>query len=174
MTNKPLTAAQEKFCRGIVGGLSQTEAYRQAYPRSTKWKVSAVHVAGSMMAAREKVAGRIAELTARVTEEFIVDSVATLREASRLANSDVRQLFGEDGRVLLPREIPTETARAIASFEIDEYGRIKYKFWDKNAALEKLFKHKGLFAVDNKQKTDPVVELLASLSGHVLRPVDEP
>jgi hypothetical protein len=41
---------------------------------------------------------------------------------------------------------------AIKSFKIDEYGRIEYQFWDKNAALEKAAKILGLFEKDNHQK----------------------
>ena len=32
---KPLTAQQEAFALHVAGGMSQSEAYRQAYPRST-------------------------------------------------------------------------------------------------------------------------------------------
>jgi len=58
----------------------------------------------------------------------------------------------------------------VASFKIDEYGRIEYKFWDKNSALDKAAKILGLYELDNKQKSDPLVDLLASLSGNVLGP----
>lgn len=38
----------------------------------------------------------------------------------------------------------------------------KIKFWDKNSALEKLFKHMGLFEADNRQR-NPLVSDLANL-----------
>ena len=45
----------------------------------------------------------------------------------------------------------------MASFEIDEYGRIRYKFWDKNVALINAAKILGLFAADNKQQLPVLV-----------------
>ena len=76
---------------------------------------------------------------------------------------ELRSGATEDGRVKLPHELDAATRAAVASFKIDEYGRIEYKFWDKNAALEKLFKHRGLYKVDNEQKTDPVAALVAAV-----------
>lgn len=37
MTDKPLTPGQEAFATGIAAGLSQAEAYRQAYPKAKAW-----------------------------------------------------------------------------------------------------------------------------------------
>lgn len=56
-----LTAKQEKFALGVASGLSQSEAYRQAYDAS-KTTASVVHVKASELAANGKVAVRIAEL----------------------------------------------------------------------------------------------------------------
>jgi phage terminase small subunit len=83
----------------------------------------------------------------------------TLQEAARLAFSDIGQIIGPTGKILLPHELDPETRAAIASFEIDEYGRIKYKFWDKNAALEKLFKNQNLYKDDNKGRGGPAVQV---------------
>ena len=48
-------------------------------------------------------------------------------------------------------ELSDDMAAAIASVEIDEYGKVKYKLWDKGAAQEKLAKYLGLYAKDNEQ-----------------------
>ena len=90
-----------------------------------------------------------------------------MHEIKKIAFSDIRNLM-RDGKVLLPEELDADTARAVQSFEIDEYGRIKYKFWDKNAALEKASKILGLYELDNKQKMDPLASLLAGLAGNVI------
>lgn len=91
-----------------------------------------------------------------------------LEETARLAFSDVANIIGEGGKVLLPHELDAATRAAVSSFKIDEYGRIEYKFWDKNSASERLFKHIGLYEKDNAQKTDPLRALLDGLSGNVL------
>jgi phage terminase small subunit len=102
----------------------------------------------------------------------------TLEEAARLAFSDIGQIIGQTGKILLPHELDDATRAAIASFEIDEYGRIKYKFWDKNAALEKLFKHQNLYKDDNKGKAPltqvAVIRLVAlePLPGRVIDAAD--
>lgn len=55
---------------------------------------------------------------------------------------------------------------------MDEFGRIEYRFWDKNAAQEKLARHLGLYKRDHGQHTDRLDALLKSLSGAAFRPVD--
>lgn len=165
--SKVLTQPQEAFARGIASGLSQAEAYRRAYPKSQKWKPETVHQQASRLAALPHVAARVAAQAAAVQREFVVDTSALLREAHRLAHSDIGKIMHTEGEkagmVKLPHELDDETRAAIAGFKIDEFGRIEYKFWDKNNAQERLFKHKGLFEKDNKQQqaTVGVVRLVA-------------
>jgi hypothetical protein len=168
MTDKPLTARQELFAQGVVAGLSQSAAYRKAYPQSLQWKPDAVHVAGAKMMAKGRVAVRIKELQDLVTREFVVETADLLRESARVAFSDIRGIMHADGRVKLPHELDTDTARAVSSFKIDEYGRVEYKFWDKSPASERLFKVKGMYVVDNKQKADALSDILNGLNGKVL------
>lgn len=165
-----LTPQQEKFCQEVVKGSSLAEAYRVAYPRSQKWADSAVWSQSSQLRADGKVSQRVALLAQKVEEKFTIDTSQLLREAHRLANSNVANIMWPDGKVKLPHELDPDTAAAVASFKIDEYGRIEYKFWDKNSAQERLFKHKGLFEVDNKQKADPLVDVLKALGGNILGP----
>lgn len=158
-----LTPQQEKFAQGVASGLTQADAYRKAYPASLKWKDDSVHNKASALMRHALVSARVASLARKVEEAFTVDTAKLLREASRLAHSDIANIMHPDGRVKLPHELDPETRAAVSSFKIDEYGRIEYKFWDKNSAQERLFKHKGLFEQDNKQKADPFTALLQSL-----------
>lgn len=167
---KPLTASQEAFARGVASGLSQAEAYRRAYPRSKGWKPEAVHVAGAKMAALGNVAERVASLQAAAADQAVLDGARVLREVALLAHSDIAGIMTEDGRVKLPHELDAATRAAVKSFEIDEYGRIKYQFWDKRASLDMAMKHLGLYREDNKQKGDPLVALLGRLGGNVIGP----
>ena len=158
-----LTPQQEKFAQGVASGLTQSAAYRQAYPKSNAWKDTSVNVNASKLLADTNIRQRVASLARKVEEAFTVDTAKLLREASRLAHSDIANIMHPDGRVKLPHELDPETRAAVSSFKIDEYGRIEYKFWDKNSAQDRLFKHKGLFEQDNKQKADPFTALLQSL-----------
>lgn len=175
---KPLTASQEAFARGVASGMTQSDAYRKAYPRSCKWKPEAVHQAGAKMMNLGNVSARVAELQAAAAEVAVLDASKLLLELQRLAFSDIGNIVhieGEKaGQVKLPHELDAATRAAVASFKIDEYGRIEYKFWPKTNALDMAMKHKGLFERDNRQKADPLVELLQGLGGNVVGPVADP
>ena len=167
-TDKPLTKQQEKFACELGSGKSQADAYRAAYPSSLKWKPEAVWVAASRLAAHATVALRVAEIQQLLADETVMDRAAILKEIARLALFDPRNVVNDKGQVKTLDELDRRTAAGVASYEIDEYGRVKYKFWDKNSALEKAAKHLGLFEQDNKQKVDPLVAVLAKLNGNTV------
>jgi len=162
-----LTPQQEKFAQEVAKTKSLADAYRASY-KADRMAAKTIHENASRLAADSKVAARIATLQAAAADRAELDAAEIVREIRRLAVSDIAGIMHEDGRVKLPHELDPATRAAVASFEIDEYGRIKYKFWDKGAALEKAAKIKGLYEADNKQKTDPLRELLQSLGGNVM------
>lgn len=172
---KPCSPPQEAFAQHVAGGLTQAEAYRQAYPRAQKWKPEAVHQQASRLASLPHVSARVAELRAAAVERSTLDQARVLSEIAMLAHSDIAGIMHVDGpkagQVKLPHELDAATRAAVASFKIDEFGRIEYKFWDKNSALERASKVLGLFEKDNRQKADPLVTLLQGLSGNVVGPV---
>lgn len=166
-----LTPQQEKFAQGVASGLSQADAYRAAYPKSASWKDETVWQAASRMMTNSKVSARVKELSTAIAEKVVDEAALIVRENLRLAKSRISGIMHPDGRVKLPHELDPETEAAIASFKIDEYGRIEYKFWDKNSALERGAKIVGLFKKDNEQKTDPMVELARAIQGASIGPV---
>ena len=91
-------------------------------------------------------------MQALAADKAVDTAVVIAEENLRLAQSRISGIMHADGRVKLPHELDPETEAAIASFKIDEYGRIEYKFWDKNSALERAAKILGLFKKDNEQK----------------------
>lgn len=174
---KGLSPQQEKFALGVAQGSAQSEAYRVAYPKSKKWKPDTVHQAASRLMADSKVIARVSEIRERITNTGIASASRVLLEASRLALFDPRKLFREDGTPKPINELDDDTAAALAGLEVVEtfegsgndrvfvgYTK-KYKVADKNSALEKLFKHHGLYEKDNNQKTDPLADLLKSIIG---------
>lgn len=171
-----LTPQQEKFAMGVASGKTQADAYREAYPRSKDWKDSAVHTNASQLMADTKVSQRVAELRERITNTGVASAARVLLEASRIALFDPRKLFRDDGTPKPIRELDDDTAAALAGLDVHEefegsgddrvfvgYTK-KYKVADKNAALEKLFKHHGLYEKDNEQKTDPLAELVKAIN----------
>jgi phage terminase small subunit len=168
MTEKRLTSQQELFCQSFASGLTQIDAYKKAYPKSEKWKPEALRVAGAKMMARGNVSVRIQVFQAASADLAELDGAEIMREIKRVALSDIGSIMHADGKVKLPNELDAATRAAVASFEIDEYGRVKYKFWDKNTALANAGKIVGLFKEDNKQKADGLLGLLSGLSGNTV------
>lgn len=168
-----LTPQQERFAQELASGKTQADAYRAAYPKSLKWKNNSVHIKASQLMAIDKVAIRVKELQDKSAEIACLNGAAIKEEIRRLAHSDIARIIDiKTGKVKLPHELDPETRAAISSFKIDEYGRIEYKFWDKNSALERAAKIQGLFEKDNEQKGNALAELLSGLSGKVLGKAD--
>lgn len=61
-----MTPQQEKFAQGVVSGLTQSAAYRQANRNAAKWKDNTVWSRASEMMACREVSERIAELRAEL------------------------------------------------------------------------------------------------------------
>ncbi len=73
------------------------------------------------------------------------------------------------------RKISPAAAALYAGAEQTKYG-FKVVMHDKVAAMEKLFKHLGLYEKDNEQKSDPLTDLLhkiACSNGSAFRPVQD-
>jgi hypothetical protein len=164
VTEKALTPQQEKFAQGIAAGLSQSAAYRAAYPASLKWKDDSVHNKASALMRNALVQARVEKLVHKSADIAVLDGAQIIREIARVSFSDISGIMHADGRVKLPHELDPGTRAAVASFEINQYGEIKYKFWDKNSALEKAAKIRGLFEQDNKQKATGSALILESLN----------
>lgn len=152
-----LTPQQECFAQEVAKGASLSASYRIAYPKSQKWAEANVWTEASRLMSNPKVIPRVKALSQKAEEVFAVDAARLLREACRIAFSDVSKIMHEDGRMKLPHELDPDTRAAVASIKVDETGRIEYKFWDKNSSHERLFKHKALFEMDNAQKTPLVI-----------------
>ena len=85
-TRSGLPVDQEHFARLLVSGHSQSDAYREVWPRSRQWKPASVHVAASRMAA--KVSPRCGELLEASVENVgltVARTVNGLKEERELA-----------------------------------------------------------------------------------------
>lgn len=120
---------------------------------------------------RPSVQMMLRERQAAMAKRFELTSESVIAELSKIVHADPRRLFGEDGRMIHPKEWPDDMAGVVASLEVVEefegHGQErkligytkKIKLWDKNSAIEKAMKHLGLFAEDNKQRASALSEL---------------
>ena len=81
--------------------------------------------------------------------------------------------FGDGhGRVILKdtSKLSRQAVSLYAGVKQTKEG-LEVKFHSKDGAAERMFKHLGLFEVDNSQKVDPLRELLQGLGGKSAFPV---
>ncbi len=162
--SRPLSPKQKRFVLEYLTDLNATRAaIRAGYSAHTATEQASrlltnVNVAAAVAAAQDKRA-----------ESVGIEAERVLREVARLALYDPRALFNEDGSPKLPLDLDDDIAAAITSLKIerDDEGNIvklDYRLADKNAAIEKLMKHLGLFERDNRQRGDELGKLLAFLN----------
>lgn len=148
-----LTPRQETFAVGLAKGLTQSDAYRKAYPASLKWRENAVWVQASALAANREVSIRVSELTAKAAARNEVTVERVLKELARLAFFDIRKLVDDEGRPVPIQQLDEDSARAVVGLDVAAVGNeamgvgqvLKVKMADKRAALEALGKHLKMF-----------------------------
>lgn len=159
---KKLTEKQEKFCQEYVIDLNAGAAARRAgYSEKTDYSI------GWENLRKPEIQSRIAELRKETASALNITREKVAQELARIAFSDVREVFTEDGALKPISEWPDEVAAAIGSVETDELfeGRgedrekvgvtRKVKTWDKVKAAEALAKLMGWNSPDKHAFTDP-------------------
>jgi hypothetical protein len=84
---RKLRAREEAACIALLSGVTQAEAYREAYPTAKNWKPNAVAVKACELFKRPEVKARLEELRATASERnnITVDTLLAELEANRLA-----------------------------------------------------------------------------------------
>lgn len=162
-----LTLKQEAFAVAYAKSGNASEAYRDAY-NAVKATSKTINEMASRLLGDRKISARIAALQAPALRKAEITVERSLLEDARLAYSDVRKLYKPDGSLIPVHELDDDTAAAIASIEYDkDTGKVsKIKFWDKSSALDKSFKHLGLYEKDNAQQAESL-----SLRVEIAKPV---
>jgi len=160
-----LTVKQEKFVQGLFSGLSQREAYRQAF-NCRRMSEKTMDEKACRLANADKVRARIDELTNELKSRTMVTIERVLAEYARLGFFDPRKLFNADGSPKEITDLDDDTAAAIAGLDVMEIweGRgddkrfvgylKKYKIVDKKGALDSIAKHLGMF-IDRQELAGP-------------------
>lgn len=142
-----MTPKQLRFIGEYLTDLNATQAaIRAGYSRK---RADAI---GYENLRKPEIVAAISERMKDREQRTEVTQDKTLRELARIAFFDPRALFRSDGAPIPIAELDADTAAAIASFDVGLDGSIKYRFCDKNSALDKLAKHLGMYEKHNQQK----------------------
>ena len=143
---------------GDVRG-NQTACYMALYPRTSP-KNAKTHA--NKMHQRPQVQAYLRRRLDEASARADVSQEQILAELAALALSDVRELYDEAGNLRPPHEWPDRAAAAVAGVDTvmkrgasdDDAPTLvtKVKLWDKNSALDKIARHLGMYAEDNKQR----------------------
>jgi phage terminase small subunit len=157
-----MNAKQQRFVAEYLVDLNATQAaIRAGYSEKTANRI------GSHLLSKVDIAAAVADGKAKQLDTADVTAVRVIRELSRIAFSDLRDVYNDGGNLKSPSEWSDDTAAAISGIDIeirrartqDESGEwgawqneglAKIKRWDKLRALEMLAKHLGVL----KEGTD--------------------
>ena len=93
-----LNNADEIFAQCLVKGLTQADAYREAYPKSKKWKDTSLHPKASTLSKSDKIRARVAEIRAPVVETIQYGLLDAMIEAKRAM--DLAEDSGQAGAMV--------------------------------------------------------------------------
>jgi phage terminase small subunit len=156
----------EAFAQAIAKGKTADEAYALAGYKPN-------HGNATRLKSNEAIRNRVAVIGARAAEKAEITISRVLQELARVGMADFRKAFDADGKLLPIEEWGDDLAAAVSSIEVvtrslpgeadDELdpqphggalarkrnAKVEYihkvRFWDKNAALEKIAKYLGMF-----------------------------
>ena len=156
--DKGLSIRQKRFVEEYLVDCNGTRAAIAAGYSKKGADVAAVRLLGNARVCADLDRRRASlDMGMELTTERI------LREVARLSYFDSRKLYRDDGTLKKPHEWDDDTAAAVGSVEIKEVYEgtgaqrrlVGYtthaKPFDKNSALEKALRHKGLYKRDNDQ-----------------------
>lgn len=118
---RPLTMKQEKFVNGLIKGLSQREAYKQAY-NAKKMKDSTIDRKACELMQNGKVSARFNEINGKVVKKAEEKSIASALEVMQYYTSllrgeakDISVNYSLDGKVIENEVSPTLRERTKAA-----------------------------------------------------------
>ena len=91
-----LTAKEEKYVQGLVTGLSQRKAYREAYPNSIDWKDRTVDSRASELLKKSNVLGRYNELMEEDKNKALWTREEAINELKWLYKQAIKSIEDQD------------------------------------------------------------------------------
>lgn len=162
---KKLTPKQARFVDEYLIDLNATQAAARAgYSKHTANEQGSRLLANVSVHSALTAAMKAREQRTHITQDRV------LKELARLAFSDIRKAFHDDGRLKLPQELDDDTAAALAGIDTvtssvpgGEEAPLslttkKVKIADKNASLTLAMRHLGMLN-DKLQIDAPMVRI---------------
>lgn len=159
-----LTPAEEAFCRFVLDpALTQSEAYRRAFPAARKWKPSSLWSHAAALHSTSRVKERVRVLRDRLADEAILSVKESLAILSEIGRADIRRCYNERGELLAPHQIDARTAQALVGIETVEQrteggavvtGR-RVKLAGKVEALDRLLRYHAQSLPPDQDPNDP-------------------
>lgn len=166
-------AKHERFAQARASGMTVDAAYVKAGYKPHRSNAS-------RMSANDNIAERIDEILNAGAASAGIDAGQIFREAARIALSDIRSLFDNNGNLKPVHELDDDTARAIRKVKVitkpgakDDGNPIhvtEIEFWPKMDAIGKLGQHFKLFG-DGETGEDPMKRFAALLFQAAARPL---
>ena len=91
-----LTPKREKFVQGLVAGLSQRQAYYEAYPNSKKWKPETVDNKASKLFKENEVLARYNELMEEHKDKALWTREEAVNELKWLYKQAIKSIEEQD------------------------------------------------------------------------------
>ena len=91
-----LTSKQEKYVQGLVAGLSQRQAYIQAYPKASDWKENSVDRQASTLLKNPKVLARYNALMEEHKNKALWTREEAINELKWLYKQAIKSIEDQD------------------------------------------------------------------------------
>lgn len=154
-----LNDKQTRFCEEYLIDFNATQAaIRAGYSEKTAGSQ------GHDLLKKPEIQSYLSDKSLRIANKLGINQERVLKEMARIAFSDLRQFFDENGQIKPIHELDDDAAAALASMEIDElyeqegFRKVnigqtkKIKIWNKKDSLEQLARYLGLYKEDNEQR----------------------
>lgn len=155
-----LNERQKKFCNEYLIDLNATQAaIRAGYSKRTARSIAQENLT------KPDIQKFIQECQKKLQEKTGITQERVLQEYARIAFANPTNLYDEVGNLIEIHQLNEDQAAVIAGIDVlNEWGKDvkgnkeitgqtkRIKLWNKNAALDSLAKHLGLFEKDNAQK----------------------
>lgn len=92
-----LTAKQEKFCRGVVKGLTYSDAYREAY-NVDNMKPETVNNSAFKLIQNGDITARISELKGKIEEKLIYSAARSFEKLDQIQDKALNRMRVIPGR----------------------------------------------------------------------------